>query len=372
MIELLPVQYYSRVFYWTMFVICFLTGLYYVNSQGCNKLLRQYSVILPFFITLVLIIYIGLRPIDWVFCDMVLYRHRWNIMSVDSIDSVFNINQEWFFDFIMLLCKQIVPDAQFWFLIIALFFVGCQFWACKKLLWENVWLAVLFVFFSYQFYPYGTNGLRNGMGCALIMLSISYFCDRNRIGYFLGFIFFILAIGCHRSVIVPFAALIGSLFVVKDITKAIIIWIGCIFMSLFAGDTAMGLIGNLGYDNRMTDYSSISESLQSEFSRLGFRWDFLLYSSMPVLLAWHVNRKGIKDKAFTLLANTYILANSFWVLVCRAAFSNRFAYLSWFMYALVIAYAVIRIPIWKDQDKRAGQVLLAHTVFTFFMFLIGK
>ena len=105
----------------------------------------------------------------------------------------------------------------------------------------------------------------------------------------------------------------------------------------------------------------------SNFSRIGFRWDFLLYSAMPVWLAWYVRYKGIINQTFNLLANTYIIANSFWILVCRVAYSNRFAYLSWFMYALVIAYAVIRLPIWDDQDRVAGRILLAHSVVTVFL-----
>ncbi len=372
MIELAPVQYYSKIYYWTMFAICTLTSFYYMDSQGCKKLLKNYSLYLPILLGLLLIVYMGLRPINWAFGDMVLYNHRWNIMGDSSLDSILDYNQEWFFDFIMIISKLFIPDAQFWFLIIAIFFIGCQYWACKKLLWENVWMAVLFVFFSYQFFPYGVNGLRNGMGCAIMMLAIAFFCDRNRVGFFIGIILSFLAIGCHRSIIIPIAAVLGALFVVKDIKKAIYIWIGSIILSLFAGGTVSTIFENLGFDNRMSEYSTMSENVMSQFSHLGFRWDFLLYSAVPVFLGWYVSYLGIKDKTFNLLINTYIFANSFWVLVCRAAFSNRFAYLSWFMYALVIAYVVIRIPIWKNQDKIAGRFLLGYSVFTLFMFSIGR
>ena len=75
---------------------------------------------------------------------------------------------------------------------------------------------------------------------------------------------------------------------------------------------------------------------------------------------------------FYILATTYILANSFWVMVIKAAFSNRFAYLSWFLYPVVLAYAVIRLHIWSDQDRKAGLILLLHAGFTLVMFLLGK
>ncbi len=322
--------------------------------------------------SIVLIFYIGLRPVSWTFSDMVLYRHLWNVTEVSSIDLFFDFNSEWFFSLVLKICKLLVPDVQFWFLVVELFYIGCQLWTCKRFLWENVWMAILFLFFSYQFYTYGTNGIRNGMGCALMLLAISFFCDRRKVGYFIGFLIVILAMGCHRSIIIPASALIFSLFVVKDIKYSVMIWTGCIILSIFTGNFFQGIFESLGFDDRMTSYSNASDRIMSQFSRTGFRWDFLLYSAMPVWLAWHVRSKGIIDNTFNLLANTYIIANAFWVLICRVSFSNRFAYLSWFMYALVIAYAVIRVPIWKEQDSMAGKILLAHAGFTFIMFLIGK
>ena len=120
---------------------------------------------------------------------------------------------------------------------------------------------------------------------------------------------------------------------------------------------------------------------------------------MPVWLAWYVTAKAEKERAlygdtieeaetgitgagriadahsmrvFNILATTYVLANSFWVMVMKAAFSNRFAYLSWFLYPVVLAYAVIRLHIWEDQDKKAGLILVLHAGFTIIMHLLGK
>ena len=371
MIELVPIQYYTAVFYWTLFVLCILTGFYYCSSSGCDKLLRQNSILLPLILSVILILYIGLRPISGkYFGDMLLYRVRWNMVDDVVYNGLqFNVNQEWFFDLVIRVSKMLVLNTQFWFAIVELFYICCQLLAVKKLLWENTWLAIMFVFFSFQFFTFGTNGLRNGMACAIMMLSIAFFCDRNKVGYAIGFLLFILAMGCHRSVMIPMAALMVSLFVIKDIKVSVYIWLGCIVLSLFTGNFFQGFFAGFGLDDRMSNYSSLDEDRMSQFSHTGFRWDFLLYSAMPVWLAWYVRNKGIIDKTFTLLANTYIIANSFWVLICRVAYSNRFAYLSWFMYALVIAYAVIRVPIWNDQDKKAGQILLAHSAFTMFMFL---
>lgn len=370
--EIVPLQYYKLVYHWTIFAICILTSLYYQANPGCTKLLRKNSVIFPFLFAIILIIYIGLRECSWLFWDMMLYRHLWTITDADSYSFFFSFRSEWFFSLVVAFSKKMVPDVQFFFLLVAIIYIGCQFWACKRLLWENVWLAILFVFFSYQFFPFATNGIRNGMGAAFIMLSISFFCDRNKIGFIIGSFFFLIALGCHRSLIVPMAALMVSLFVIKDIKYAIYIWLICIVLSIFTGSTFLNMMTGMGFDDRMSTYSAAGEKTMSQFSHTGFRWDFLLYSAMPVWLAWYVRYKGIVDRTFTLLANTYIIANSFWVMVCRVAYSNRFAYLSWFMYGLVMAYAVVRVPIWKNQDRAAGNILMAHSIFTMIMFMIGR
>lgn len=374
MIELVPPEQYTLVFYSTMFVICLLTGIYYLDSNDCHKLLKQYSVLLPLLLTVILIFYIGLRPIRGrYFGDMAMYHHVWRLIDeYSTATKLFESNREWFFQLIMVSSKRLVPDPQFFFLVVDVIYIGCHFWACKKLLWENVWLAVLFTFFSFQFFTFGTNGLRNGMGCSLMLVSIAYFADRNKIGYIIGLLFFFLALGCHRSVLIPFAAILVSTFFFKDIKFPISIWLFCILLSLFAGNYFQNLFIGIGLDQRMSTYSSVSEQSMSKFSRVGFRWDFLLYSAMPIVLVWYVRYKGIFDKTLYFIANTYIIANSFWVLICRVAYSNRFAYLSWFLYALVIAYAVVRVPIWKNQDRKAGWIFLAHTAFTMIMFSIGQ
>ena len=375
MLDFIPIEYFSKIFFWTMFTICLITGLYYNDSKGCAKLLKSYSTLMPFLLTTILVLYIGLRPFSWAFSDMMMYRHLWNITDPDYYEFEFGLRSEWFFRFILNLCKFLVPDdAHFWFLIVELFYIGCQFWACKKLLWENVWMSILFVFFAYQFYTFGTNGIRNGMACGIMTLSISFFCDKTKVGFLIGFILFLLAMGCHRSSMIPMAALMGSMFVFKDVKYAIYIWLVCIVLSLFMGTFFQGLFASFGFDDRMSNYAMGAEanSTMTRFSHVGFRWDFLLYSAMPVWLAWYVRYKGVINRTFTILANTYIIANSFWVLICRVSYSNRFAYLSWFLYALVIAYAVIRLPIWEDQDRNAGRILLAHSAFTIIMFTLGK
>ena len=93
---------------------------------------------------------------------------------------------------------------------------------------------------------------------------------------------------------------------------------------------------------------------------------------MPIWLAYHVLvKKRITDTTYLLIANTYIYANSFWVMMMQATYSNRFAYLSWFMLPVVLAYPCLRMNVWGNrQGKVAAKIMLAHVGFTAFMHFI--
>ena len=100
----------------------------------------------------------------------------------------------------------------------------------------------------------------------------------------------------------------------------------------------------------------------------GFRVDFIIYSIMPIIMAWYVTiKRNFKDLPYHTIATTYILANAFWIMVIRSEQSNRFAYLSWFLYPIVIAYPLLRMNIWENQDRKLALILLAYAGFTFFM-----
>ena len=88
-------------------------------------------------------------------------------------------------------------------------------------------------------------------------------------------------------------------------------------------------------------------------------------------MAWYVCiKRQISDNWYNALCTVYCLCNAFWIIVIRSSFSNRFAYLSWFLYPIMIAYPLVNLPVWNDQDRKTGQILLAYCGFTVFMQLI--
>ncbi|MCH5174286.1 MAG: EpsG family protein [Prevotellaceae bacterium] len=349
-------------------------------------------------LTFFLMVYMGLRPTSAKFGDTVNYAYTYHLTSGDALFHV-DFNAEWFWQFIMLTCKQAGFTVNMWFLIIEIGYLGFVFLGLRKLLGENSWMAMLFFLSAYSTFSFGTNGLRNGLACSMCIFVFAYAANKHIFQIGLVGIVLIFAFGIHRSIALPVAAFIVASYVIKSPKIAVYFWISSIGISLVAGNTVENFFMGLGFDDRMTSYITSADQDADQFSNTGFRWDFLAYSAMPIWLIWYICRKAEEEqreygataeemetgvigagriadvdsmKIFNILATTYILANSFWVMVIRASFSNRFAYLSWFLYPVVLAYAVIRLHIWKDQDRKAGLILVLHAGFTMFMYLVGK
>ncbi|MBQ1748645.1 MAG: EpsG family protein, partial [Bacteroidales bacterium] len=131
----------------------------------------------------------------------------------------------------------------------------------------------------------------------------------------------------------------------------------------------------LGFEERLSSYVNAGANVDEHMLKTGFRWDFLLYSSMPVLLGWYVIfRKRIYTRTYALLLGTYMYANAFWIMIIRAPYSNRFAYLSWFLYPIALAYPMLVMPVWKKAPGLIiGIIMLGHMAFSIFMlYMTGR
>ena len=75
-----------------------------------------------------------------------------------------------------------------------------------------------------------------------------------------------------------------------------------------------------------------------------FRPDFVLYSSVPVVMGFFLLlKKRIVSSTYNFLLNFYLVTNSVWMLCMYAKFTNRIAYLSWFVYPILLIYPYIKL-----------------------------
>lgn len=318
-----------------------------------------------FVLCLLLSLWIGQRPIsDIIFGDTQVYAHYFDLMKYENIPPTLD-DEEWLFSIFMFMCSKVM-DVHTYFTIIDIMYFGFTFWACRRFTPNNVLISTLFCLGAFSFYSYGTNGIRNGLACSILLVALSYM-DGNYKNKLKSLILAFLAVNIHNSTLLPFVMSLAALLFVKNFRYAFTFWILSIFISLVAGDSITSFFGGLGFDRRL-DYLT-TKPTEGVFSHTGFRWDFLIYSMMPICLGYYVViKRGIENKIYTHLLNTYTLTNAFWVMVIQANYSNRFAYLSWFMYPIVLAYPLLKLNVWDEiQGLRLKQIMLAQVGFTWFM-----
>ena len=355
--EILPASVYTPIFYnMVLLLILFKCGQLYTNSKNSLWVLFIF-----------LVFFLGLRPLSGKhFIDMTTYASVYESMKYS--DSVF-FKDDWIFNNLMSILAKVGIPVKIFFLIVELIYIGCQAWACAKIFKQYGMVAFLVVISAFSFYSYGVNGIRNGMAAAIMILALSYVETSKLKAGILSFV----AIGTHNSMLLPVAAMLVCM--VHNNTKHYFyFWLFSIVVSATVGSTMETLIAGLGIvdDDLFTGYLT-AKADKASFSSTGFRWDFLLYSCVPILIGYYyVVKKGFQDKTYLFFLNTYILANSFWVMVIRANFSNRFAYLSWFLYGIVLVYPFLKCEYVKGRDAKLRLVLLGNVAFTYFMWLIGK
>lgn len=363
-----PAQYYFPVF---IYIILICSLLQYVQCAKMNVsaiLYSQKSDVFIILFSILFIIIVGLRPISgYYFGDTINYARSY--YSYQNNLALYSPNSsEWLFNWLMVKCASFM-DVQGFFLIVEIGYIVPMLWACKRLMLNNTTLAMLFCFGAFSFFAYGTNGIRNGLACSLVILALSFIRGKTKEQVIAGILCF-AAFNIHRSTALPILCMVVSLFY-RNTKMICLFWIGSIFISVVAGGFVESIFSGLGFDDRLDGYLH-SREYDDQFSNVGFRWDFLLYSAMPIWLGWYVVfKKRVFNEQYLLLLHTYILANAFWVMLIQASFSNRFAYLSWFMYPIVLAYPLLVLPIWKDQGKKVGMILMAHTLFTYLMWIRG-
>lgn len=336
----------------------------YICSLSNDRLLRgSLNNFLSIILVVIVTIYIGTRPI-WCYADTILYTQIYNLVKSGQWSVLPEAGNEPFFSFVEYACLEFT-DASGWLFVVASFYIFGMAIAAHRLLPRHFFIAIMFLFTAFSFWGYATNGIRNGMATSIALLGLTYF-NRGVLSLFIGYILLTIGALTHSSVLLVIASATAAL-VFRRTNHNLTFWLMCIILSLLFQDSFKSLFSGMSDDERMAHY--LNQEVDKElFTQTGFRWDFIIYSSLPIILGWYtIIKKGIKNKKYQFLLHTYIFANSFWVLINTAAFSNRFAYLSWFMYPLLLAYPLCKFNIFKRQGAITGLILIASLVFTYIM-----
>jgi hypothetical protein len=369
MFDLIPASLYVPIYYHFLLLVMIILGGLLISSPSLQDL-KVVSVSqtygLP--VLVLVILFMGTRPVNYRFGDMVIYNQVYEKLQRGA-DII--VSKDYLFNYFMILCSKIMSSGTFFLLVDVIYIIPCFLFSKKYL--GSYWFFGFFMFIaSFSFWSYGTNGLRNGMATAVFIWALVYY-ERKLLMYFL----FALSVGIHSSLVIPLAAFIAAAVITKP-KIFLYLWLLCIPLSLVAGGFWQSLFGSIGLggDTRASDYlgadavTDLAKNEGTTFSSTGFRWDFVLYSASAVVAGWYfIVRQKVSDPFYTHLWGTFVIANAFWILVIRAAFSNRFAYLSWFLMAPVIIYPLLRYRLTEAQNRVLAWVIAGYYLFTYFMFL---
>lgn len=357
---------FELIYFNILLILVILTWFLMELKYNSYKKISLFSLVSGVFLYFFTLIIIGLRPVTWYFGDMGQYNKMFNIFAKGW---ELNINKDFIFYSIMKALSYFGTSSLFFF-VIAFLYITPLYIASKRLFKKYYYFAFLILVTSFEFWSYGVNGIRNGLATSIMILAFSYM-NKKVIMYLL----FLLAFGIHSSVLIPILAyFISSLY--KSKTFYFKIWFVSIFVSYLIGNYIEEIITSLGImdEDVVMTYFKNKDLYAKSFSHTGFRWDFLLYSSSAVIISYYfIIKKKFNDDYYIQLTNIYLLSNLAWILVIRASFSNRFAYLSWFMMGLIIIYPFLKQKFWKKQFAYVGRIILIYFIFTYIMkFIIPR
>ncbi len=350
MLTFIPLDFYLVIYQAITFVfISYYAAYIFCSSDFSNKRSEFFNLITLFFV-LFIVVYTGFRPVSFQFGDMGNYNKLYHEFSEGL---TFSITSDIVFYKILYLFSQLFPAEVFFITCYIVYFFSFVY-ALKRMFgskWVWPFVAVISLF---SFWQYGTNGIRNGLATSIFLLGLSF-----KGGW--RWAIFIIAFGFHSSILLPIVSVI--LASLDRNTKHFFTgWVICLLISIAIPNIG-NVIASLGFlDDKISHYSSIKDEL---IGTREFRVDFLIFSILPIIFGYRFLKKvNFSDEFYHLLLSIYLTSNAFWLLVIRYPASNRFAYLSWFLYGIILAY-----PFMKGVGVRYQNRIFS--ILIMFLFLLS-
>lgn len=252
----------------------------------------------------------------------------------------------------------------FLFFFFSAFFYTISYYVIGNRLFgkDKVGYFIIMSFGSLGFIGCGNNAIRSGIAIAIICYGLGFSSNK-----WIRLLLLISSVLVHKAMLLPLLAYGASLFI-KNRRLVLLFWFFCLIISL------------VGFDLQsiFDQYSSVDERVEKYSNRMGdddifgkFRFDFLIYSMVPIIIAnYWITKFKIKDMFYLNIYKTYILANSLWLLVIRMPQCNRVAYLSWVLIPIMTIYPLLNNLVHKRNVQRyltiiIGMFLMVSVVLAF-------
>lgn len=361
--ELIPAKLYYDVYLVFATILSFLCLAYYNRRNenfSLNIVADDRKALRTF---LFFAIFIGIRPVSEYFADMTQYYgiySRWSgSYEFDwTVENLIYDNQMMWF------ASMRIPSI-IYYIYIAIIYYGGMYLACRKMFPANTYAVYLVCLVAFSSFAYGVNGIKAGAASSLFLIALAY---RNNLK--LCVLFIILSYGFHHSMQLPILAFGVTILYNKKPNMYLYFWLICFALSA-AHVSFFQILFSEFTDDKGASYLLSDRSNDNIYDKGGFRIDFIIYSAMPILMGWYaINKKKIHDKFYNILFCLYTLVNAIWMLCMYASFTNRIAYLSWFLYPIVLVYPLFLEQWGRGRYKTFAKVAGLHLIFTLFMHII--
>ena len=357
---LIAAKYYYDIYLILVSILTFTTINRYLQRSGNTLIYSSKSFnVIGFLLAIIIILFIGLRPVDAVFVDMSGYNAWYDIYFLEPFQFNYDATNLLFDNIIPFMASRGLPNWSY-FLFIATLYFGLAYIACRRLFPRDSYVAFLVFLAAFSTFSYGVNGIKAGLAASVFILALSY-----REKPIISVPLVLLTYTLHHSMPIAIVPFLISL-VNKNVKLTFYFWIFCLIMAFFRITYFQSLFAGL------TDEHGAGYLITSADSFVtGFRLDFIIYSMMPIFLSWHcIKQKHEISKTYSTLLQTYTLANSIWLLCMYASFTNRIAYLSWFLYPMVLIYPYLNEKYYGNRYIMFAKVAAIHLLFTLFMHFI--
>ena len=342
---------WRSVIFWSVRGIGLVSALWALQTYRINSMVNTRPLAILVFT--VLIFMLGLFPIEWGYgTDRANYAgsfiHKYKTEVGGSFgDSGF-----------ILLSKflSLFLDVRQYFVALAFIYIANYYIAINKLVKEKSFWLTAAVVSSFGFTAYVTNTMRAGLALSFVVLSFACYPLKKKM-----ILCMLIAVCLHLSSVIPVIMIVISYYCSR--TRLFYkLWLLAIPLSFLAGEFFMSYFAAMSDDSR----TSYLNNMQNTSYQVGFRVDFIIYSLTPIIIGYYfIFKKKFRDNFYTLLYNSYILTNIFWILVIRANYTDRFAYLSWFMMPFIMVYPLLKQKLSLKENAWLGSILLGETAFGF-------
>ena len=361
---MIPAQSYYTIYLILVTIITLITYFKYDKRNGnitypLNKRKKDGTFILA----ILMVLFIGYRPANFVFVDMMNYITFYHALYEGNVFVFDKEAENLIFDNYLAWVGSKYLGTSFFFVSIAAIYFICTYIACRRMFPRDTLAAYLVFLAAFSTFSYGTNGIKAGAAAAIFLMALSY---RDNLKICIPLI--IASWGFHHSMIMPIIAFILT-FIYKNSKVYFVAWFLCLLIAIFHITFFQQLFADILSDSGNSGANYLNEQNDDWGGRIGFRIDFVIYSTMPILVGyWAVYRKKLQlSKLYTCLLNLYMALNGTWLLCMYANFTNRIAYLSWFLYPIVLIYPYLNENWGPSRYKTFSRVMLAHLGFTLFM-----